>query len=65
MDFHRRVRAGFLALASQRRGRYLVLDAMWDADRLHEVVTARVLQLLLSAQGTDEPATRPLAEARP
>ena len=41
VEFHQRVRRTFLALASQRRSGYLVLDAAKDADALHEVIVAR------------------------
>jgi dTMP kinase len=49
LQFHRRVRRTFLTLASQSRSRYLVVDATTSADRIHEVVMARVLQLLLAS----------------
>jgi dTMP kinase len=45
-DFHDRVRQGFLDLAAREPARYLVLDATLPADRLAELVRARVLPLL-------------------
>jgi dTMP kinase len=63
IEFHERVRAMFLALASQRRRRYLVMDATASPDHIHEVVTARALALLLSIEAHGESASRPLVEA--
>jgi dTMP kinase len=65
MEFHQRVRRTFLALASQSRERYLVIDAMTSADRVHEVVMARTLQLLLASDIPLEVQRRPLADVRP
>jgi dTMP kinase len=48
--FHQRVRRTFLDLAAQSRERYLVVDAATSADRVHEVVMARVLRLLLAGE---------------
>lgn len=42
LAFHRRVRAGFLALAAADPGRYLVLDAANPPDHLLGAVTARL-----------------------
>ena len=43
LAFHRRVRAGFLALAAAEPGRYLVLDAGAPADHVLGAVTDRLL----------------------
>jgi dTMP kinase len=64
MDFHQRVRRSFLALAAQSRDRYLVVDATTGADRIHEVVTARVLQMLLSSE-IPQDVPRPMVEIGP
>ncbi|HEX3823729.1 MAG TPA: dTMP kinase [Mycobacteriales bacterium] len=48
MEFHQRVRRTFLALASQSRGRYLIVDATTSAEKIHEVVMARTLHMLLA-----------------
>lgn len=42
LGFHRRLRAGFLALAEQQPQRWLVLDAGRSADELEEAIWARV-----------------------
>jgi dTMP kinase len=63
IEFHQRVRRAFLSLASQRRGRYLVMDATTSSDHIHEVVVARTLQILLAAEVPDSVTTRSLAEA--
>jgi dTMP kinase len=62
--FHQRVRRTFLSLSTQSRGRYLVLDAQTSVEKIHEVVVARTLQLLL-ARETPQDAPRSLAESRP
>jgi dTMP kinase len=64
VEFHQRVRRTFLALASQSRERYLILDAATSADRVHEVVMARVLQLVLSSDIPHQVPPRPFAEVR-
>ncbi len=38
LDFHERVRRGFLALASQEPQRYLVLDGTLSPEKLHEII---------------------------
>jgi dTMP kinase len=63
VEFHQRVRRTFLALASQSRGRYLTLDATTSAEKIHEVVMARVLQLLLASDVQHAQPPRSLAEA--
>jgi dTMP kinase len=45
IDFHRRVRAMFLQLASHGRARYLVLDAGDEPERIHAAVSKRVAVL--------------------
>lgn len=64
LHFHQRVRRTFLDLASQSRSRYLVVDATTSADRIHEVVMARVLQLLLASEIAHALPAPTFAEAR-
>jgi len=45
-EFHARVRAGFLALASADPGRYLVIDAERPAEEITREITARIRELL-------------------
>ncbi|HTR69215.1 MAG TPA: dTMP kinase [Mycobacteriales bacterium] len=63
IEFHQRVRRSFRSLANQRRGRYLVIDATASVDHIHEVVVARALQLILSADLADDASARSLAKA--
>jgi dTMP kinase len=42
LDFHRRVRDGFLALASAEPGRFVVVDATQSADRVAQIVAAAI-----------------------
>lgn len=46
LDFHRRVRAGFLDLAARDPERYLVVDAARPAEEVAVAVSARVMPLL-------------------
>jgi dTMP kinase len=46
LDFHRRVRAGFLTLAKAAPGRYLVLDATLPPDDISQVIKDRIRQVL-------------------
>ena len=46
LDFHRRVRAGFLLLAAADPARYLVLDATRDPRELHAAIAGRVGELV-------------------
>lgn len=46
LDFHRRVRAGFLLLAAADPARYLVLDATKDPRELHAAIAGRVGELV-------------------
>lgn len=62
--FHHRVRKTFLTLASQSRQRYLILDASNHPDKIHEVVMARTLQLLLHNEQPQDSETRPMVEAQ-
>ena len=67
LDFHRRVRAGFLRLAADRPDDYLVLDARAPADALEERIRSRVEPLLerlaaaTPATTTATPADAPAA----
>jgi dTMP kinase len=65
MEFHQRVRRTFLALASQSRGRYLVVDATTSAEKIHELVMARALQLLLASEVPLDVVGRPFADVTP
>ncbi len=51
LDFHRRVRAGFLALAGETPGRYLVVSAEQSADQVHQLVRARLAAALSKSTG--------------
>ena len=46
LDFHRRVRAGFLLLAAADPARYLVLDATREPRELHAAIAGRVGELV-------------------
>ncbi len=46
VDFHRRVRAGFLVLAHAEPDRYLVLDATASLDELSEQVQDKIREIL-------------------
>jgi dTMP kinase len=46
LEFHRRVRAGFLEIAAQRPDRYLVIDATLPVEQVFSAVRNRVLGLL-------------------
>jgi len=46
VEFHERVRAGFLALAAADPERFLVLDAALQIEELHVAILARVAPLL-------------------
>ncbi len=48
LDFHRRVRESYLALAAGNRERFRVIDATMDAARIHEKILAWVVPLLPS-----------------
>ncbi|MBV9487109.1 MAG: dTMP kinase, partial [Frankiaceae bacterium] len=63
IQFHHRVRRTFLALAGHNRQRYLILDAQSSPERVHEVLMARVLQLLLTTDLPRENTRPPLAQA--
>jgi dTMP kinase len=46
LDFHRRVRAGFLALARSESYRYLVIDATQSQREVAQVIKDRVQEIL-------------------
>ncbi len=46
LDFHRRVRAGYLQMAREQSGRWLVLDATQPIEILQQMVYNRVVGLL-------------------
>jgi dTMP kinase len=50
MTFHQRVREGYLKLAADEPGRWLVIDATQTKDRIAQIVWQRVSHLL-SSQG--------------
>ncbi len=56
IDFHKRVRRGYLQLAAQNPGRWLVLDATQSVAVIQAQIRARVRQLLggKNADNTDE-----------
>ncbi len=58
LDFHRRVRDGFLRLAAERPEDYVVLDARAPADELEQRIRVRVEPLLPSLPA-DVPLSRP------
>jgi dTMP kinase len=63
LDFHRRVRDGFLRLAAQRPGDYLVVDARAPADEVERQVRARVEPLLPPAVDAPAPGSPVVDEA--
>ncbi len=50
LDFHARVRQGFLDLAADDHARYLVLAADQPAEVVHELVTARLADLVAARE---------------
>jgi dTMP kinase len=50
LDFHQRVRQGYLALALAEPGRWVTLDATLDRERLREAVRRVVLEKLEAAK---------------
>lgn len=48
LEWHRRVREGFLAIAAAEPARYLVVDASSDVDVIAATVLARVRELLVT-----------------
>jgi dTMP kinase len=50
LEFHRRVREGFLELAAQDAGRYLVVAADAPVEQVHEAVRARLAALVPAPQ---------------
>jgi dTMP kinase len=55
LDFHQRVRAGYLALARQEPERFRVIDAGRDEDRVRGDIRAAV-ELFLSRRGDTSPS---------
>ena len=47
LDFHRRVREGFLALAAQEQERWLVLDAAESPEVLHARIVERISSMIV------------------
>jgi dTMP kinase len=52
IEFHERVRAGYLALASEASERWLVVDARQSVEQVQMVIRSRVWQILPDANGT-------------
>ena len=46
LDFHRRVRAGFLALSRAEPDRYLVIDASRQPEEISEEIKDRIREIL-------------------
>jgi dTMP kinase len=46
LDFHDRVRQGFLDLAAHEPSRYLVVDATQSPDAVESLIQVRVVELL-------------------
>jgi dTMP kinase len=57
LEFHDRVRAGYLRLADEEHERYLVVDATGDEQEIAGEIAGRVSALLLPPTAPDEPAT--------
>ncbi|UCD10301.1 MAG: hypothetical protein JSU79_06305 [Dehalococcoidales bacterium] len=49
MDFHRKVREGYLKLAAEEPERWLVIDAMQSRESISEIICERVKALLHTA----------------
>ncbi len=65
LDFHRRVRERFLALAARHPRRYLVVDATLAPEEVATRVTSRVAELLPPSDGTDPVAVDQSADSAP
>ncbi len=60
LAFHRRVRDGFLAIASGEPARFAVVDAAADEDRVWDGVRRAATRLTVEVpRGTDEPERQP------
>ena len=59
LAFHRRVRAGFLALAAAAPGRFAVVDAGRDSDAVARAVAAATDRLVGSGEPNPDPARTP------
>ncbi len=46
LEFHRRVRAGYLEMAQQEPGRWLLIDASAPVDQTHQTICERLEQVL-------------------
>jgi dTMP kinase len=64
LAFHRRVRAGFLAMAVAEPGRFIVIDATAPADVVGRRVEQAVTRLIGDRRPAGEP-NRPIARIRP
>jgi dTMP kinase len=49
LEFHERVRTGYLAMAAESPERWLIVDASRSVEAIHETVLARVKELLPSS----------------
>jgi dTMP kinase len=58
LDFHQRVRAGYLALANQEPGRFRVIDAGREEEQVRRDIQAAV-EMFLSRRGDKPPRTGP------
>ncbi len=66
LDFHERVRQGFLDLATADPARYLVLDGTRDEHQLAAEIAARVARLLPPVTpGGEAPGSAPARDAEP
>ena len=61
LEFHRRVRAGFLEIARRRPDRYLVVDATLPVDEVAERIRARLRELLPEPLRPSPPAAVPVS----
>jgi dTMP kinase len=50
LEFHQRVRAGYLEMANQEPGRWLIVDASAPVEEIYQAICARVRQVLAKAQ---------------
>jgi len=53
LDFHRRVRAGYLQMATVERGRWFVLDAAGSIASIQDLIQGRVKRLLMERRIPD------------
>ena len=64
LEFHRRVRDGFLELARQQRERYAIVDATADEDSVFASII-EAAQRFLGAPDVGPPASRPAPNGEP